>query len=185
MSDNIHELARTGDINAIATLVGQAINLAVEPKLQYGLVLVLKVKSADPKICSTIIQTLVEIQPKIQSIQVSGTNWNKFFVLKEGKYVENTSTVTATGLIAFLLIGCCVALVNLFYKPDVPVTSAEPLSSRTFVGISSTGHQLYLDGTCVIIKGVTTSEIQALNTDINGFKKIIKQETGKQCALLE
>ncbi len=186
MSDNIHSVAQSGDINAIATLVGEAVKLTVEPEMQHGLILVLKVKSTDPKICPTIIQVIEDVSPKIQSIRVSGTNWNKFFILKEGKYVENTATVTASSLVALLLIGLIVALVNLLHKPPVPVTGAAPTSPQgTFLGVSSTGHPLYLDGTCVSAKGVTELDLQKLNTDIDGFKKLIKQETGKQCVLLD
>ncbi len=184
MSDNIRELARSGDINAIATIIEQEIGLTVGPKLQHGLLLVLKVKSTDLRISQKIIRLVEEIQPGIRSINVSGINWSLYFTLKDGKYVENTNTIAGIMLAIILLIGSCITLANIFYKPPVPVISATPPSDGAYIGMSSTGHALYFNGMCVTVKGVTTAEIQALNTNIDGFKKLIKQETGRRCVLL-
>lgn len=57
--------------------------------------------------------------------------------------------------------------------------------SRIFLGQSKTGYELWADKKCVYVKGLRESDLQRLNTNLEGFKAAIKLETGYKCVLFE
>ncbi|MEH2135432.1 hypothetical protein [Nostoc sp.] len=167
------------DAQAIASTLSESIEQPVEVYEQYG-VLVLKVKSVDVKLGDRIIALL---PTSSKTVQISGTGWTKFFTLTNGKYQENSGAVVLVGIgivgaIAFV-IG-----VGIFYKPPAPV-AAPPVSVRTFIGTGPTGYEIWQDKSCVYIKGLRESDLQRMNTDLNGVKKVVKEQTGYSCVLFE
>jgi hypothetical protein len=73
-------------------------------------------------------------------------------------------------------------------KPEsdtsTPITSPST-ASRTFLGRSQTGYELWADKSCVYVKGITEADLARLNTDVWGFKNEIKVQTGYKCVLFE
>jgi len=63
-----------------------------------------------------------------------------------------------------------------------PATST---ASRTFLGRSQTGYELWTDKNCVYVKGITEADLARLNTNVWGFKDAVKKETGSTCVLFE
>ncbi|OUL36917.1 hypothetical protein BV372_04565 [Nostoc sp. T09] len=186
MQDNILELARSGDIQAIASLIEQAISTKVEPKIQYRVALLLKIKSADPKVCVRIIQVLEEIQLPIKSIHIAGINWNRYFALHSDKYVDNTNLVQVVSAVLVGLIGGIIAISDVSYRLPTPVVAkATTTEQRTFKGRSEAGYELWADKSCIYVKGIKESDVTRLNTTLAGYKQVIKQQTGFQCVLFE
>lgn len=72
-------------------------------------------------------------------------------------------------------------------KPTVTETNRTPSSSRTYIGTSPSGshYSLWKEGTCIVVTGLTEGDLRRLNTDLSGFKQVIKDETGTQCVLIE
>ena len=64
-------------------------------------------------------------------------------------------------------------------------TTAETSSDRIYLGTSSTGYELWADNKCVYVKGITEGDLARLGTDVWGFKKAVKAETGYSCVLYE
>jgi hypothetical protein len=66
-------------------------------------------------------------------------------------------------------------------------TAPKPESDRVLLGNSGTGYSLWLDKSsgCVYVKDLTEGDLQRLNTDINGFKSAVKQQTGARCVYFE
>lgn len=72
-----------------------------------------------------------------------------------------------------------------------PDSSAAPPATyddkgRKVLGYGSTGYSL-LKGTdgCIYVKGITEADLARMNTDTEGLKKVIKEETGAMCVLYE
>ena len=63
--------------------------------------------------------------------------------------------------------------------------SSSSTGSRTFLGRSQTGYELWADKDCVYVKGITEGDLARLNTDVWGFKKEVKSQTGYKCVLFE
>lgn len=63
--------------------------------------------------------------------------------------------------------------------------SSSSTSSRTFLGRSETGYELWADRRCIYVKGITEADLARLNTDVWGFKKAVKLQTGYKCVLFE
>ncbi|MDZ8056191.1 MAG: hypothetical protein RMX68_002020 [Aulosira sp. ZfuVER01] len=186
MQDNIFESARNGDIHAIASLIEQAIFIKVEPQIKYRVTLFLKIKSTDSKICIRIIKVLEAIQPKIKSIHISGKNWNRYFALHSDKYVDNTHLVQAVSAVLLGLIGGVIAMSDIFYRHPTPlVAKATTTEQRTFHGRSDAGYELWADKSCIYVKGIKESDFARLNTTFEGYKQVIKQQTGFQCVLFD
>lgn len=180
MQDNIFESACNGDIHAIASLIEQAIFIKVEPKIEYRVTLLLKIKSLDPKICIRIIKVLEQIKPPIKSIHIAGLNWNKYFALHSDKYVDNTNLVQIVSAVVVGLIGGVIAMSDVFYRPPTPgVAKASTSEQRTFKGRSEAGYELWADKSCIYVKGIKESDIA------QDYKQVIKQQTGFQCVLFE
>jgi len=127
------------NLQIISDLVGRALlsrNATVEAEMQYDTALWLKIyplTKLEPQVCvQTVIRVLNEIQPnKISSVKVSemATNkkqavWNKFLILKNGRFVDNTASINITlGVMAVLII----SLVTYCALPKQPaVTSNNP-----------------------------------------------------------
>jgi hypothetical protein len=76
-------------------------------------------------------------------------------------------------------------------KPESDTSSqmASPASSsttsRTFLGRSQTGYELWADKSCVYVKGSTEADLARLHTNVQGFKDAIKAQTGNKCVLFE
>lgn len=72
--------------------------------------------------------------------------------------------------------------------PDSSATApATNASSRSEVlGYGPTGYSLLKgsDG-CIYVKGLTEADLARLNTDVQGFKSVIKEQTGSQCVFYE
>ena len=69
-------------------------------------------------------------------------------------------------------------------KVSTPATT-EASSGRKYLGTSQTGYELWADNNCVYVKGITEGDLARLGTDVWGFKKAIKAETGYSCVLYE
>lgn len=63
--------------------------------------------------------------------------------------------------------------------------NSESTKSRIFLGRSGTGYELWADKRCVYVKGITTSDLARLNTNIWDFKKEVKSQTGYKCVMFE
>jgi|GEM_PF-3446424 hypothetical protein len=210
MSDNIHISVEQGDGNAIAPIayaIEQALvdkGARVEVEIQFGVfwISISSPSKLEPQATSeAVLKALLEIEsPKAVVVKITFTTsknkhypmWSKHFVLRGAEYVENT---VAVNKLTFIL-GIVIALVFVWiwsafsYRP--PVTSVAsnnintpPEAPRTFLGKSESGYELWTDGRCVFVKDVRTSDLARLNTDIEGFKKAVKDTTGKQCVLFE
>jgi hypothetical protein len=64
-------------------------------------------------------------------------------------------------------------------------TTTESSSGRRYLGTSQTGYELWADNDCVYVKGITEGDLARLGTDVWGFKKAVKAETGYSCVLYE
>jgi hypothetical protein len=64
-------------------------------------------------------------------------------------------------------------------------TSSSSAGSRTFLGRSHTGYELWADKNCVYVKGITEADLARLNTNVWSFKNEIKAQTGYTCVLYE
>jgi hypothetical protein len=179
------ELAKSGDVGAIATLVSESIDQPVTGKLQFG-ILVLTVDSTDTKICTPIIEKLNEIKPNRLTVQIVGKLWNKVFNFKDGKYTENTNTTVVSGLIVVGIFGILALWAGSAYvsRSPAPVV-APPPEARTFVGTGPTGYEVWQDKSCVYVKGLREDDLQRMNTDLNGVKKVVKEQSGYSCVLFE
>lgn len=148
----LREAAQKGDLQAISSLIGRAItprNIPVEAEIQYGVNLWLKiypVATMQPQSCiQAVIRVLNDIQPdKVRSVTISEIAsdkktqvWNKFLALKNGKFVDNTtsfaiSTILSLGIFIALIIG----LFNYCALPKQPAATVKRpnVSSTTFQG---------------------------------------------------
>ncbi|MBD2207746.1 hypothetical protein H6G33_35915 [Calothrix sp. FACHB-1219] len=186
MHNNILESARNGDIQAIACLIEQAIFIKVEAKIEYRVTLLLNIKSPDPKICARIISVLETIKTPIKSIHIAGINWHKYFALHSDKYVDNTNLVRIVNAVVFGLIGGTIAMSDIFYPHPTPVIAkASTTLQRTFQGHSEAGYELWADKSCIYVKGIKESDFARLKTTSEGYKQVIKQQTGFQCVKFE
>ncbi|ODH02580.1 hypothetical protein A4S05_23505 [Nostoc sp. KVJ20] len=70
-------------------------------------------------------------------------------------------------------------------SPSRTTSTTRPNTNRTFLGRSKTGYELWADGSCVYVKGLTESDLTRLNTTIDTFKQAVKEETGYKCVYLE
>ena len=137
MSDsNTHEAARNGDLQAISALISKAIaprNIIVEAKMQYGLTLLLKIyplTTMQPQFCSrAVITALNDIQPnKVTAVRISEFApdkktqiWNRLLSLKDGKFVDHTTSTNIKVGIAFILF---IASVSYYFFPKQSITSS-------------------------------------------------------------
>lgn len=210
MSDkNIQEIAKQGDVEAISHLINQEVsnnNLTVEAQIQYGVTLWLKISSPTPitfytEICiQKIIDILNDIQPnKIINIRISlialqdknKPITERFFRFKENHYIENAHSINQiTSFILVLIIAGIGWLIwpknNTTYSPTGTASSkSSNLSSRTFLGRSETGYELWADSSCVYVKNLRESDLQRLNSNISIFKEAVKSQTGFKCVLFE
>jgi len=64
-------------------------------------------------------------------------------------------------------------------------TTSETSTGRRYLGASQTGYELWADNDCVYVKGITEGDLARLGTDVWGFKKAVKAETGYSCVLYE
>jgi len=207
--DGVQEIARNGDLGAIAILIQQALGayeVHVDAEMQYGVMLWLKLKSditLDSQTClNVVLRILNNIQlEKFVSARISQINsknpkqqvWNKYLVFKEGQFIDNTKAVNQmTGAFCAAVV-VVLLFVSVMYKPT-STTSPSVVSSsstsgstapRTFLGKTKTGYELWADKNCVYVKGITEGDLARLNTDVWGFKDSVKAETGYKCVLFE
>lgn len=207
--DRLQEIARKGDLRAIASLIQQglaAYEVHVDAEIQYSVMLWLKLKSdrtLDSQTCLNVVSRILnKIQPdKIRAARISQIHpknpkqqcWNKYLAFKDGQFVDNTRVVNQiTGAFCAAVI-VVLLLVSFMYKPtsttSPSVVSSSSTSgstaSRTFLGKSQTGYELWADKNCVYVKGITEGDLARLNTDVWGFKEAVKAETGYKCVLFE
>ncbi|MEA5392143.1 hypothetical protein VB738_12830 [Cyanobium gracile UHCC 0139] len=64
-------------------------------------------------------------------------------------------------------------------------SEAQEPARKKFIGTGPTGYELWAEGNCIYVKGLTTSDLTRLQTDIDGFKSAVKSETGYKCVLFE
>lgn len=201
------EIAKEGNIDAISNLIAEKLtnkNVTVEAQIQYGVTLWLKIYSPTPITFSTeifvsdIIDLLNEIQPnKIVSIHISLMSLadnnklikERYLTLKEGKYIENTTTINTT---TFLVLAIIVAGLGwiMFPKNQTPTlstvtSSSSTLSTKTFLSRSETGYELWADKDCIYVKNLRESDLQRLNTNVFSFKEAVKSQTGFKCVFFE
>ena len=142
--------------------------VCVNAEMQVDVILWLKLKSdknLNPQACLNVISRLLDsLKPeKITSVRVSKTSsenseqqvWNKYLALKQGKFVDNTEAINQTsyavcGVFALGLVFTLGLIFVIFtYKPSsTPSTSSASTSSsstrsRTFLGRSQTGYELW------------------------------------------
>ncbi|MEG4148890.1 hypothetical protein [Microcoleus sp. Pol12B5] len=214
-SDGLQEIAKNGDLNAIAILIQKSLaayEVHVDAEIQYGVMLWLKLKSdktLDSQAClNRVSRILNNIQPdKIVSARISQINsknpkqqaWNKYLAFKEGQFIDNTKAVNQmTGAFCAAVV-IVLIFISVMYKPT-STTSSSPASSsstpassstsnsttpRTFLGKSQTGYELWADKNCVYVKGMTEGDLARLNTDVWRFKDEVKLQTGYKCVLFE
>lgn len=65
------------------------------------------------------------------------------------------------------------------------VTTGDTSSGRIYLGTSNTGYELWADKDCIYVKGITEGDLARLGTDVWGFKKAVKAETGYRCVFYE
>jgi hypothetical protein len=65
------------------------------------------------------------------------------------------------------------------------VATGDTSSGRIYLGTSNTGYELWADKDCVYVKGITEGDLARLGTDVWGFKKAVKAETGYRCVFYE
>lgn len=204
MSDSsIEEAAKRRDVNAISSIVSQALvddDVRVEAEILYGYTLWLKLNSLttlNPETCTqTIIKALNPIQPSNISLvrisEMSSTgkgkqSWNKFLALEGRKFVDSTKTLNRITCGVIAILGCGIGWMILTNKPD-PTPSTNPVASqeRKLLGTGPTGYTLWLgnDG-CTYVKNLTEADLQRLQTSAWEFKKAIKEQTGSQCVFFE
>ncbi|PSB50770.1 hypothetical protein C7B67_13385, partial [filamentous cyanobacterium Phorm 6] len=207
--DGFQEIARNGDLGAIAILIQQALavyEVHVDAEIQYGVMLWLKLKSditLDSQTClNEVLRILNNIHlEKFVSARISQINsknpkqqvWNKYLVFKEGQFIDNTKAVNQmTGAFCAAVV-VLLLFVSVMYKPtstNSPSVVSSPSTSgstapRTFLGKSKTGYELWADKNCVYVKGITEGDLARLNTDIWRFKDEVKAQTGYKCVLFE
>ena len=168
------------DLQQIASTLSKFIGQPVSANLQYN-VLVLKVESKDIGLSDRLINKLNE-SPSAKTVQISGIAWTKFFTLENGKYKENSGAVVLVGIGIIGMIAFVVG-VGIFYKPPAPV--AAPPTPRTFIGTGPTGYEIWQDKSCVYVKGLKEGDLRRMNTDLNGVKKVVKEQSGYSCVLFE
>jgi hypothetical protein len=64
-------------------------------------------------------------------------------------------------------------------------TSSSSTGSRTFLGRSQTGYELWADKNCVYVKGMTEADLARLHTNVWSFKDEVKAQTSYKCVLFE
>lgn len=69
-------------------------------------------------------------------------------------------------------------------RPSTP-GEADTNSGRRYLGRSQSGYELWADDDCIYVKGITEGDLVRLGTDVWGFKKAVKAETGYGCVLYE
>ena len=69
-------------------------------------------------------------------------------------------------------------------RPSTP-GDADTNSGRRYLGRSQSGYELWADDDCIYVKGITEGDLARLGTDVWGFKKAVKAETGYGCVLYE
>ncbi len=166
----------------------------------------LKLKSdrtLDSQTCLNVVSRILnKIKPdKIISARISQINsknpkqqaWNKYLAFKEGQFVDNTKVVyQITGAFCAAVV-VVLLFVSAIYKPTSTTSSSVVSSSstsgstasRTFLGKSQTGYELWADKNCVYVKGITEGDLARLNTDVWRFKDEVKAQTGYKCVLFE
>ncbi|MEG4344769.1 hypothetical protein QUB70_15950 [Microcoleus sp. A003_D6] len=209
IADGFQEIARNGDLGAVAILIQQSLaayEVHVDAEMQYGVMLWLKLKSditLDSQTCLNVVARIlnnIQLQ-KFVLVRISQVNsknpkkqaWNKYLVFKEGQFIDNTKAVNQmTGAFGAAVV-VVLLFVSVMYKPT-STTSPSVVSSsstsgstapRTFLGKSKTGYELWAYKNCVYVKGLTEGDLARLNTDISGFKDAVKAETGYKCVLFE
>jgi hypothetical protein len=204
--DNLREAAKRGGLSAISSLVQKAFTTCevyVDAEMQFGVTLWLKLKSdenLDSQVCLNVIATTLDSLKleKITSVRISETSsqnskqqvWNKYLALKQGKFVDNTKTVNQTAYAVCGVFALGLLFVTFTYKSPSTISSTTSTSfssteSRSFLGRSQTGYELWSDRSCVYVKGITEADLARLNTDVWGFKEAVKAETGYKCVLFE
>lgn len=155
------------DIQELASELSVFTKASVESSLQYG-ILTIKVKSVDQKLCDQIVENLNEIQPGYKGICVKGSTWTKFFILKDGNYIENTNNVAINGFVLIILIGGLITWSNLSYKPPTPPTN-----------ITSQPSTQITDPACLYIPESTIAGKSW--QEISDFEDELKRQSGKTC----
>jgi hypothetical protein len=64
-------------------------------------------------------------------------------------------------------------------------TSAKPERKLSLLVNHPKGYDLYTDGSCLVIKGLTDGMLRSHGTDLNSLKNAYKQEYGFTCVLFE
>jgi hypothetical protein len=145
----LREAAQKGDLQAISSLIGRAIaprNIAVEATMQHGVTLWLKIyplATMQPQSCiRAVISVLNDIQPdKVRSVRVSEISpdkkmqvWNRFLALKNGKFVDNTTSLNISlGIVSVLILG----LVGYCALPEQSSTTSRTAASTTPTSVRS------------------------------------------------
>jgi hypothetical protein len=202
MPDTTLELARAGDINAIAALIEEKIGTKVNPRMQGRIRITLILETPFNNVDNftkkiqvfEIIKLLKDIDCKIPCVKISGNKFQKTLTLSNGEYKDETFIVLAVlfSPIYIIAIGLYIE-----YVPKVvptervsPSQSAAPSQNvvteqRTFLGQSESGYELWADKSCVYVKGIRESDFARLNTTMDGYKQVIKQQTGFNCVVFE
>lgn len=160
------------DIQELASELSVFTKASVESSLQHG-ILTIKVKSLDQKLCAQIVEKLNEVQPGYKGIWVNGLTWTKFFILKDGNYIENTNTVAVTGFVLIVMIGGLVTWSNLSYKPPTPPTPPPNITSQPSTQTTNPDC-LYIPESTIAGKS---------GEEISQFKDELKRQSGKTCVL--
>ena len=144
----LREAARKGDLQALSNLISRAIaprNITVEATIQHSVTLWLKIyplAKMQPQSCiQAVISVLNDIQPgKVSSVRISeiATDkktqvWNRFLALRDGKFVDNTTSLNISLSIVVVLI---IGLVGYCALPKQSATT-----SRTATSTAPTSEQ--------------------------------------------
>ena len=209
------EAAKKGDLLALATLIEQAFapsEIQIETTKQWGIVPWFKLKSnntLDAQVSlSVVLKVLNSVKPEnINAARVSQVSpkdpkqqaWDETLELKNGNFVVTRITQTQgvfilAGIVAslFLFTHCAIQL-NSIGGSSITARTTSPSSKtantksseRLFLYETKEGWEIWSEGTCLIVKGVTKNDLARFNADLGQFKKSVKQETGWSCVLLD
>lgn len=99
-----------------------------------------------------------------------------FFWNKQSKTTKTILILVALGMLGNLIPDRTPA-------PRTASASA-PRTERAKMADHPMGFELWKDGNCVVLKGVTTNQLNALG-GLSAYKSEIKQSTGYTCVLVE
>jgi hypothetical protein len=174
------------DAAALALLLTEAIHQAVDVNAQSGM-LVVATNSQDKNLKFGIIAALEDLNSaEIKRVHVSGLGWSKLYIYKDGKFNEAKNLGFIVGVVVAALVGGLIAA-NIFFESvtSTSTTATGTNVGRVFLGYEPSGHQMWVDNSCVYVKDVRESELFRRKTTLDKLKQAVKKTTGYTCVLFD